>query len=73
MEATMATMRGGRQRQWWSVDFADAELADNAGDNAAAAVAWDLARGAAIPARGGVGGGGGGGGGGSDGTCGWLW
>ncbi len=50
-------------------DFADAELADNAGDVAAAAVARDLARGAAIPAGGEVGGGGGGG---SAGASGWL-
>ena len=36
-------------------DFADAELADDAGDVAAAAVARDLARGAAIPSGGGGG------------------
>ena len=41
-------------------DFADAELADDAGDVDAAAVARDLARG------------GGGGGGGSAGASGWL-
>ena len=44
-------------------DFADIELADDAGDIAAAAVARDLARGAAITAGGGGGGVGGGGGG----------
>ncbi len=41
------------------MDFTNAELKDNAGDVAAAAVARDLKRGATIPA-GGEGGGGGG-------------
>jgi hypothetical protein len=50
-------------------DFADAEIADDAGDVAAAAVARVLAR-AAIPV--GEEGGGGGGGGGSAGASGWL-
>jgi hypothetical protein len=56
-------------RRWviHNPDFADIELADDAGDVAAAAVARDLARGAAITAGGG-GGGVGGGGGGSDGA-----
>ena len=51
-------------------DFADIELADDAGDVAATAVARDLARGAVVTAGGGGGGvgGGGGGGGGSDGA-----
>ena len=51
------------------MDFADAELADNTGDVAAAAVVRDLARGATIPAGGEVGRGGGGG---SAGASGWL-
>jgi hypothetical protein len=50
-------------------DFADAELADDAGDVAAAVVLRDLTRGAAIPAGGG---GGGGGLGCSAGASGWL-
>ena len=58
---------GGRRRRRCEgdggrADFSDAELADDAGDVAAVAVARDLARGAAIPAGGGEGGGGGGGG-----------
>ncbi len=69
--------RGRRRRRWEGVDnddggradFADAKLADDAGDVAAAAIARDLARGAAIPAGGE---GGGGGGGGSAGASGWL-
>ena len=49
-------------------NFANIELADDAGDVAATAVARDLARGATVTAGGGGGGVGGGGGGGSDGA-----
>ena len=56
--------RGQRRRH--------AELVDDAGDIAAAAIARDLVMGAAIPAGGEGGGGGGGGGGGSAGPSGWL-
>jgi hypothetical protein len=69
--------RGQRRRQCKGVDnddggrtdFADAELADDARDVAAAAVARDLARGATIPTGGE---GGGGRGGGSAGASDWL-
>jgi len=63
----LRVQRGRRLRRCEGVDdddggadFADAELADDTGDVAAAAVARDLARGATISAGGEVGGGGGG-------------
>jgi hypothetical protein len=56
-------MRGVDDNDSRRADFADIELADDAGDIAAAAVARDLVRGAAITAGGGGGGVGGRGGG----------
>jgi len=76
-KGTLRIRRGQRRRQCEGVDnndgghadFADAELVDDAGDVAAAVIARDLTRGAAIPAgeEGGRGGGGG-----SAGTSSWL-
>jgi hypothetical protein len=62
-------MQGGRQRRRWTRGFCRCRTRGQRGDVAAAAIARDLARGAAIPAGGE---GGGGGLGCSAGASGWL-